>query len=91
VLRNCRDVIDRQVTQLTRLVDDLLDVSRLTTGKIKLRKELLPCPTWWRAASRPCGRPSTSAGHRSTSTFRPATGAWTAMPPGWRRCCRTCC
>nr|WP_167772790.1 PAS domain-containing sensor histidine kinase [Ramlibacter humi] len=37
-----RDVIDRQVTQLTRLVDDLLDVSRLTTGKIKLRREPVP-------------------------------------------------
>ena len=33
------DVIDRQVHQMTRLVDDLLDVSRITTGKIELRKE----------------------------------------------------
>jgi len=41
VLRNCRDVIDRQLTHVTRLVDDLLDVGRLSTGKIKLRKELL--------------------------------------------------
>jgi CheY-like chemotaxis protein len=41
VLRNCRDVIDRQLTQVTRLVDDLLDVGRLTSGKIKLRKELV--------------------------------------------------
>ena len=41
VLRNCRDVIDRQLSHVTRLVDDLLDVGRLTTGKIKLRKELL--------------------------------------------------
>ena len=41
VLRNCRDVIDRQLTHVTRLVDDLLDVGRLTTGKIQLRKELL--------------------------------------------------
>lgn len=41
VLRNCRDVIDRQLTHVTRLVDDLLDVGRLNTGKIKLRKELL--------------------------------------------------
>jgi len=37
--RRYRDIIDRQLTQLTRLVDDLLDVSRLTTGKIKLRRE----------------------------------------------------
>jgi len=41
VLRNCRDVIDRQLTHVTRLVDDLLDVGRLTTGKITLRKELV--------------------------------------------------
>jgi PAS domain S-box-containing protein len=34
-----RDVIDRQVTQLVRLVDDLLDVSRITTNKIRLRRE----------------------------------------------------
>jgi PAS domain S-box-containing protein len=33
------DVIDRQVHQMTRLVDDLLDVSRITRGKIELRKE----------------------------------------------------
>jgi signal transduction histidine kinase len=37
----CREVIERQATQLTRLVDDLLDVSRITLGKIKLRPERL--------------------------------------------------
>jgi len=31
------DVIDRQVKQLARLVDDLLDVSRITRGKIELK------------------------------------------------------
>lgn len=34
-----RDVIDRQVQQLTCLVDDLLDISRIARGKIELRKE----------------------------------------------------
>ncbi len=34
-----RDVIDRQVRQLVRLVDDLLDVSRITANKIRLRRE----------------------------------------------------
>ena len=34
-----RDVIDRQVTHLSRLVDDLLDVSRITRGTIKLTRE----------------------------------------------------
>src|SRR5205807_1592908 len=32
-------MIDRQVTHLTRLVDDLLDVSRITRGRIELHKE----------------------------------------------------
>ncbi|HYD74587.1 hybrid sensor histidine kinase/response regulator [Ramlibacter sp.] len=32
-------IIERQVGQLSRLVDDLLDVSRITTGKIELKKE----------------------------------------------------
>lgn len=35
------DVIERQVRNLMRLVDDLLDVSRITRGKIELRKERL--------------------------------------------------
>ena len=34
-LRLARDIIERQLAQLTRLVDDLLDVSRITRGKIK--------------------------------------------------------
>ena len=34
-----RNVIERQVQQMTRLVDDLLDVSRITQGKIALRRE----------------------------------------------------
>ncbi len=32
-------VIRRQVSHLTRLVDDLLDVSRITRGKVELRQE----------------------------------------------------
>jgi signal transduction histidine kinase len=32
-----REVIERQVQQLSRLVDDLLDVSRITRGKLELR------------------------------------------------------
>jgi PAS domain S-box-containing protein len=32
-----RDLIDRQVTHLTRLVEDLLDVGRITSNKVELR------------------------------------------------------
>ena len=33
-----RNVVNRQVTHLTRLVDDLLDVARITSGKVVLKK-----------------------------------------------------
>ena len=33
------DMMDRQVNHMVRLVDDLLEVSRITRGKIELRKE----------------------------------------------------
>jgi PAS domain S-box-containing protein len=36
-----RDLIDRQVSHLSRLVDDLLDMSRITSGKVMLQKERL--------------------------------------------------
>jgi CheY-like chemotaxis protein len=36
-----REVIERQVAHLSRLVDDLLDVSRIAQGKIQLSSQLL--------------------------------------------------
>jgi len=38
-LRWARDVLGRQTGHLTRLIDDLLDVSRITRGKVTLRRE----------------------------------------------------
>lgn len=35
----CREVIDRHVAIMARLLDDLLDVSRITRGKLELRRE----------------------------------------------------
>jgi PAS domain S-box-containing protein len=36
-----REMMERQVQHMTRMVDDLLDVSRITRGKIELRKEVV--------------------------------------------------
>ena len=36
----CR-IVERQVRQMARLIDDLLDVSRMTRGKIRFRRERL--------------------------------------------------
>jgi PAS domain S-box-containing protein len=48
ILRSARDaaqtataleIMERQVAQMVRLVDDLLDVARITTGKVEIRRE----------------------------------------------------
>ena len=38
VARQAKGMMDRQLRQLVRLVDDLLDVSRITTGKLALQR-----------------------------------------------------
>ncbi|MCR8958418.1 PAS domain S-box protein [Variovorax sp. S2] len=39
VIAHTRDIIGRQLRQMTRLVDDLLDVGRITSGKIHLESK----------------------------------------------------
>ena len=36
-----REIVERQIEHMTRLIDDLLDVSRITRGKIELREQPL--------------------------------------------------
>jgi PAS domain S-box-containing protein len=38
-VRQVKEMMEKQVNHLTRMVDDLLDVSRITRGRIQLRKE----------------------------------------------------
>ncbi len=35
------DVVERQVEQMARLIDDLMDISRISRGKVELRKEVV--------------------------------------------------
>jgi signal transduction histidine kinase len=44
-VQQATDVVERQVKHLSWLLDDLLDVSRLTRGKIALRKETVTLQT----------------------------------------------
>jgi PAS domain S-box-containing protein len=45
-----REMAERQVKNMTRLIDDLLDVSRITRGKIQLRQEPVDLATVVRRA-----------------------------------------
>jgi PAS domain S-box-containing protein len=40
IIENARKVVDRQVTQMVRLIDDLLDISRISHGKLELKLQL---------------------------------------------------
>jgi signal transduction histidine kinase len=44
-LQWARDVIDRQMQQMTRLIDDLMDVSRISRGRIELKRERVALAT----------------------------------------------
>jgi len=44
-LTQVREIMERQVNHMVRLIDDLLDVSRISRGKIELRKESVELAT----------------------------------------------
>jgi signal transduction histidine kinase len=39
IVEEARSMMERQLSQMVRLVDDLLDVSRITRNKLELRKQ----------------------------------------------------
>ena len=70
---NARSIMDQALNQMVRLVDDLLDVSRITTGKLKLRKERVELATVVQSAvdtSRPLIE---EQGHKLTITLPAAS------------------
>ena len=40
-IERVREMLERQTCQMTHLIDDLLDVARVTSGKIEIRKQLV--------------------------------------------------
>jgi PAS domain S-box-containing protein len=70
-LRSTGDIIERQVRQMARLLDDLLDVSRITHNKLDLRKEQLTLRTVLDAAQETC-RPVVEAASQAISMTMPA-------------------
>ena len=70
-LQKMRDMIDRQVTHMSRLVDDLLDVSRITRNKIALLKERLELMTAVGRAVETCRPLIDSRKHRLSVSLPP--------------------
>ena len=59
-----REMLERQLAHLTHLVDDLLDVARITQGKIHLRKETTDLVTEINDAVETCRPIIDQAGHK---------------------------
>jgi PAS domain S-box-containing protein len=59
-----RDVIDRQAGQMSRLIDDLLDIARIASGKLLVRKARVPLERAIDMALETSRPHITAAGHR---------------------------
>ncbi|MGD9724489.1 MAG: PAS domain S-box protein [Pirellulales bacterium] len=66
-----REILERQTDHLVRLVDDLLEVSRITLGKIELRAELIELAAVIRGAVE-TSRPLLDAGRHQLAISLPA-------------------
>jgi signal transduction histidine kinase len=75
-----REVMDRQMVHLIRLVDDLLDVSRVSHGKIELRREKVDIRTILQSAKEASQLHIDSGGHTLTVEM-PAQAIWIDADP----------
>jgi signal transduction histidine kinase/DNA-binding response OmpR family regulator len=70
-----KEVIERQVHHMVRLVDDLLDVSRITRGKINLQMEIVDVATVVDRAVETC-RPLMDARKHELTVSLPSERLW---------------
>ena len=64
-------MMDRQLDHLVRLVDDLMEVSRIASGKLELRRERVDLRDVARLAVEGCQQQLDRAGHRLTLVLPP--------------------
>jgi PAS domain S-box-containing protein len=69
VLTDARSMMERQLGQMVHLIDDLLDVSRITRGKVQLHKERVELATVVRNAVEACRPLIESCGHELQVTL----------------------
>src|SRR5215210_4950350 len=80
ILEKAHGVMERQVQQMVRLIDDLLDISRITRGKIELRKERIEVAAVIQDAVETSRPLIEAAGHELTVVYPPETTFLDADP-----------
>jgi PAS domain S-box-containing protein len=71
LFEQARCMMERQVSQMVRLVDDLLDISRITEGKLQLRKDRVELADVLNAAIETARPLIGASGHELTVTMAP--------------------
>ena len=91
-VEEARALIERQVAHMVRLIDDLMDVSRITRGSIELRRERVDLAAVVRAAL-DTSRPLVEAAGHALEVIMPAGPIpidGDPTRPGCRRPSATC-
>ncbi|HET6575809.1 MAG TPA: ATP-binding protein [Fimbriiglobus sp.] len=70
-LTSTREIIERQVRHMVRLIDDLLDVSRITRGKLPLQRQRVELAAVVQAARETADPAIAAAGHELTVELPP--------------------
>ncbi len=80
ILQQAGDIIERQVKHMVRLVDDLLDIGRITKGKLRLNKEHLELRVLVHHAAE-AARPLMDARKHEFSLSLPIAPIWLEADP----------
>ncbi len=80
IIEQAGNIINRQVVQMVRLVDDLLDISRITKGKLRLTKEKVELRVVANRAAE-SARPLMDARKHDFSVSLPTEPIWVEADP----------
>jgi PAS domain S-box-containing protein len=80
MLEKTRQMMERQVQHMVHLVDDLLDVARISTGKVELRRQAMDLKDVVATAVETSGSLIESAGHKLVVDLPPEPLAMDADP-----------
>jgi PAS domain S-box-containing protein len=80
IIEQAGNIINRQVMQMVRLVDDLLDISRITKGKLRLSKEKVELRVIANRAAE-SARPLMEARRHDFSVSLPTEPIWVDADP----------
>lgn len=80
IIEQAGNIINRQVVQMVRLVDDLLDISRITKGKLRLTREMVELRVVANRAAE-TARPLMDARKHDFSVSLPIGPVWVEADP----------